>query len=77
MEVKVVDTQTVHPFAQNTVVRRIKNEVLALMEEQTSAICSAAFVGMTSSQAKQYEERCQKIATLVDELIRIEEPRRN
>lgn len=72
-----METQTAHSFARETVVRRIKNEVLSLMEQQTLAICSAAFVGMTPSEAKRSEERCRKIAAMVDELIRIEEASRN
>ena len=67
-----METQTAHSFARDTIVRRIKNEVLLLMEQQTSAICAAAGVAMTPSEAKRSEERCKKIAAMVDELMRIE-----
>ena len=72
-----METQTADQFVQDTTVRRIKSEVLALMEQQTNAICSAAFVGMTEIESRRSEERCKKIAALVEQLMRIEESRHN
>lgn len=73
-----METQTAHRSTGDDIVRgikvrRIKNEVLGLMVEQTQAIQSAAFVGMTRSEAKRCDERCKKIAALVDELMLVAE----
>ena len=70
-----METQTTHPFTRDAIIFRIKNEVLALMEEQTEAIQAAAFVGMTWSEAKRCDERREKIVALVDQLMRKEERR--
>jgi len=68
-------TQTAHQSTGDDIVRhikvrRIKNELLALMNEQAHAIESAIFVGMESNEAKRCDERCKRIAALVDELMR-------
>jgi len=50
-------------------IHRIKQEIDELTEMQAEALKTATFVGMTSDGARDYDERRQRIAGLVQELI--------
>lgn len=53
-------------------VRRIKEELDVLAEQQSKALKSAIYLGMTSDEDKQCEERREKIARLVQQLYDLE-----
>ena len=50
------------------VARRIKEEIVALTEEQIKAIQSATFAGMSAEESRRSDERCRRISELIDEL---------
>ena len=66
---------TAHPQPSEDVARRIKEEIIALTEEQIKAIQSATFAGMPPEESKRSDERCRRISELIDELAVLREPR--
>ena len=54
-------------------VHRLKEEIDRLTEEQIEAMKMATFAGLTTDEAKEYEERRAKILALVKELRLLEE----
>jgi len=69
MKTQTAHRSTADDIVRHIKVRRINHELLALMNEQTHAIESTIFVGMESNEAQRCEERCKRIAALVDELL--------
>lgn len=49
-------------------IHRLKQEIDRLSQEQSDALKSATYVGMTPDEAKEYDARRQKITQLVQEL---------
>jgi hypothetical protein len=56
------------PWNPVDVFQRIKQEIERLTREQSEALKSATFVGMTPNEAKEYDDRRKKITCLVEEL---------
>jgi hypothetical protein len=56
-----------------TTVHRLKEEIDLLTAEQIEAMKTATFAGLTTDEAKEYEERRAKILALVKELRLLEE----
>lgn len=54
-------------------IHRLKEEIDRLTEQQTEALRTATFLGMTTDEAKEYEERKQKILGYVQDLKMLEE----
>ena len=54
----------------NTVetIHRIKQEIDKLSEQQSEALKTATYVGMTAEEAREYDARRQQITKLVEEL---------
>jgi hypothetical protein len=59
---------TAHAHPSGAVARRIKEEIVALTEEQMKAIQSATFAGMPPEESQRSDERCRRISELIDEL---------
>ena len=53
-------------------VHRLKQEIDRLTEEQAEALKAATYLGMTSEQAKHYDERRRNITKLVQQLALLE-----
>ena len=49
-------------------IHRLKQEIDQLSEQQSEALKSATYLGMTPDEAKEYDARRQKITQLVQEL---------
>jgi|GEM_PF-3445161 hypothetical protein len=62
-----MNSQDVSP---NTVdaIQRIKQKIDKLSQEQSEALKTATYVGMTAEAARQYDARRQQITKLVEEL---------
>ena len=62
-----MNSQDISP---NTVeaIHRIKQEIDKLSEQQSEALKTATYVGMTAEEARQYDGRRQQITKLVEEL---------
>ena len=54
-------------------VHRVKGEIDRLNGQQSDALKRAIYLGMTTDEAKKYDERRRQIAELVQELTRLEE----
>jgi len=54
----------------NTVeaIHRIKQEIDRLSEQQSEALKTATYVGMTAEKAREYDARRQQITNLLEEL---------
>lgn len=68
------DVSFVLPNPSNTaeLVHRLKEEIDKLTEEQSNALESAVYVGMTPDEAKEYDERRARILKLIDYLAKLE-----
>ncbi len=62
-----------NPSEHLATVHNLKEEIDRLTEEQTEAMKSATFIGLTTDEAKEYEDRRSKILQLVDQLRMLEE----
>jgi hypothetical protein len=49
-------------------IHRIKQEIDTLSEQQSEALKTATYVGMTAEQAREYDARRQQITNLLEEL---------
>jgi len=56
------------PWDAVDIFQRIKQEIERLTREQSEALKSATFVGMTPNEAKEYDDRRKKITCLVEQL---------
>jgi len=54
-------------------IHRLKEEIDKLTEQQTEALKTATYLGMTTDEAKEYEQRREKILGYVDDLKILEE----
>jgi hypothetical protein len=54
-------------------IHRLKEEIDRLTEQQTEALKTATYLGMTTDEAKEYEERKQTILKYVQDLKMLEE----
>jgi hypothetical protein len=54
-------------------IRRLKQEIESLTREQSEALHWATAVGMTADEAKEYDERRQKILAYVQDLKMLED----
>lgn len=52
------------PFKGSDAIRRLKQEIQELTDQQTEARKMAALVGMTPAEAEQYDDRRSRIAKL-------------
>lgn len=59
-----ITTETIH---------KIKEEIEKLTEQQNEALQSATYLGMTTDEAKEYEERRDRILSLVESPALLEE----
>jgi hypothetical protein len=55
-------------------VHRLKIEIDKLTEQQVESFRSATFIGMTSDEAKEYDQRRKRILRCVQDLKMLEEP---
>jgi hypothetical protein len=55
-----------------TTVHRLREEIDRLTAQQIEAMKTATFVGLSTDEAKEYEERRAKISALVEELRLLE-----
>ena len=53
-------------------VHQLKQEIDRLTEEQTEALKSATYVGITAEEAQEYDERRKNITRLVKQLALLE-----
>ncbi len=53
-------------------IHRLKDEIDCLTEEQTDAMETETFIGMTAAETKAYDARRARITELVKQLRRIE-----
>ena len=51
--------------------QRIKKEIDKLAQEQSKALGTAVYVGMSRNEAKEYDERAMRIKKLVSELANL------
>jgi len=51
----------------------LKEEIDRLTEQQTNALTAATYLGMTTDEDKEYEERREKILRYVQDLKMLEE----
>jgi hypothetical protein len=49
-------------------IHRLKEEIDKLTEQQTNALKTATYLGMTTDEAKEYEQRREKILEYVKDL---------
>lgn len=56
-------------------IQRLRQEVAQLTEEQSKALKSAVYVGMTPDEAKGYDERRQQITRIISQLMMLERAR--
>ncbi|HKU26639.1 MAG TPA: hypothetical protein VJQ54_14275 [Candidatus Sulfotelmatobacter sp.] len=54
-------------------IHSVKEEIDKLTEQQNDALNSATYLGMTTDEAKEYEERRDRILKLVRDLALLEE----
>ena len=54
-------------------IHRLKEEIDKLTEQQTEALKTATYLGMTTDEAKEYEQRREKILGYVNDLKILEE----
>jgi hypothetical protein len=54
-------------------IHRLKEEIDKLTEQQTEALKMATYLGMTTDEAKEYEQRRDKILDYVKDLKMLEE----
>jgi hypothetical protein len=52
---------------------RLKQEIERLTEQQSEALKTATYVGMTAAEARSYDARRQQITKLVEELTTLKE----
>ena len=57
-----------NPESYSSIVYRLKSEIRHLTEEQTDAMETETFIGMTKNETKEYDARRAKIAELVRQL---------
>ena len=55
------------------VIHRLKEEIDKLTEQQADALKTATYLGMTTDEAKEYEQRREKILEFVKDLKMLEE----
>lgn len=55
------------------VIHRLKEEIDKLTEQQAEALRTATYLGMTTDEAKEYEQRREKILDYVKDLKMLEE----
>ena len=53
-------------------VQRLKEQIGALTEQQSNALQTAIYVGMTPNEAKEYDARRQEISRLIAELAKLQ-----
>lgn len=54
-------------------IHRLKEEIDKLTQQQTDALRTATYLGMTTDEAKEYEERRDRILKYVQDLKTLEE----
>jgi len=59
---------TIEQEVSFTVLQHLTCEISRISEQQTQALWTAAFVGMTEDQAREYQQRRNRLAELVHEL---------
>ena len=59
---------TIQQEVSFTVLQHLTCEISRISEQQTQALWTAAFVGMTEEQAHEYQQRRNRLAELVQEL---------
>ena len=60
------------PLHSNQSIERLKQEIVRLTREQTEALKTATYVGMTSDEARRHDERRAKITHLSQQLVRLQ-----
>ena len=61
------------PLNANETIQRIKQEIERLTAEQTAALKSATYVGMTSEEARQHDARRNRITQLAQQLRQLQQ----
>jgi len=59
------------PDKFNDVIQRLKDEIAKLHREQDEAMKTAVYFGMTRQESQRYDERLDKIKSLVEQLARM------
>lgn len=54
-------------------IHRLKEEIDKLTEQQSEALKTATYLGMTTDEAKEYEQRRERILEYVQDLKMLEE----
>jgi Asp-tRNA(Asn)/Glu-tRNA(Gln) amidotransferase C subunit len=60
------------PPEHESAVHRLKEEIDWLTKEQSEALLTATYLGMTPDEAKEYDSRRDKILKLVEQLRQLE-----
>ena len=53
--------------------QRLKQKIQVLTDEQSKALKSATYLGITPDQARQYDERRNEITELMQEFLRLQQ----
>ena len=53
--------------------QRLKQKIQVLTEEQSKALKSATYLGITPDQARQYDERRNEITELMQEFLQLQQ----
>jgi uncharacterized protein YeaC (DUF1315 family) len=64
---------SLNPSDTVSAVHQLKQEIDTLTEEQAQALRTAVYVGMTPEEAREYDERRQRITQMVQELALLEQ----
>jgi hypothetical protein len=56
-------------------IARLRQEIDRLREKQFKALKEATFVGMTPDEAKEFDERSKAIASILEKLMILQDPR--
>lgn len=68
------ESERLHPLSKTTkTIHLIKEEIDNLTEQQNQALKTATYLGMTTDEAKEYEQRRDRILGLVESLALLEE----
>jgi len=65
---------TSDPAETADTIARLRQEIDRLRAEQFKALKTATFVGMTPDEAKDFDERGREIASILKELMMLQDP---
>lgn len=65
---------TSDPAETADTIARLRQEIHRVRAEQFKALKTATFVGMTSDEAKEFDERGREIASILEKLMMLQDP---